>query len=491
MKKLLIFTSLLLALLLLVCACGEENSEVSETLPETLGEDTAETVYDTEPVTIPVTEPIVTDPVTGPETLADTEPTTEAITVSPVDALIESVMSKNQFADLGDYHIVTDMKINLTASMNGMETNMALTGGLQMTQSSNHGMALQINLPTMEPYALVYIDGVMYLSNGDSKYRCPMTDVELALVWSELMEDLFPVEGEAKSIEDDMLGNITGLVSSMPLSAMFAESEMITDEASGDITVTLTGISPQIQLLLKLLTNSMEIPEIEGVSDMDLSLILDTLSTFDMDALSLSLTVDKEHNLKASTVTMGLDMLNAPDLVGDIPITATVTLTTTLDRSPQTVSAPEDADIYEETDWRSLFGIYTAEYLGLVPDASGMITLSEEPDTFALQYQYISTHQKDFEAVTFALTARASDFEALDDGTVRGTLYQVYTNGTSAYYPYLYVCFPADLADGMTIPEDGSTVSITAILVIAAEGESYYDLTATSYQLISAPAVAG
>ncbi len=504
MKKLLIFTSLLLALLVIVCACGKEDGETSDTLPETVAEEASSlavtTDVESEPSTVAETESsdTVTEAVTIPETdteamtEAPTEAATEAPTESPVDALLEAIISQNQVDDLSDYHIVTDMRIDLSASLNGMETTMALTGGLQMTQSSSHGLALQLNIPTMEPYSLIYVDGTMYLSAQEGQYRCPLTDVELALIWSELLGDLFPIDGETSHDESGMLPDeMSGLLSSIQISALFAESEIITDEASGDTTVTLKGISPQVQFLLKLLSSSMEMPEIEGVSDMDLSLILDTLSTFDMDALTFSLTVDKDLYIKASTVVIGLDMLNAPELVGDIPMTVTVTLHTVLDRAPQTVSAPEDADAYTETDWRSLFGIYTAEYLGLVPDENGVITLSDTPDALALQYQYISKNQTDFEDVTFALTARASDFEALEDGTARGTLYQVYADGTAAYYPYLYVCFPADLADGMTLPEDGSTVSITALLVVAAEGESHYDLLATSYQLVSAPIVVG
>ena len=504
MKKLLIFTPLLLSLLLLICACGEENSETADTLPETFCEETSAltNVTDAETEAIASTETESSDAITEPVTLPaidteaateiSTEALTEAPTESPIDALLEAVMSQNQMDDLREYHITTDMRIDLSASMNGMETTMALTGGLQMIQSSDHGMALQLQLPTMEPYALVYIDGMMYVTSAEGKFRCPMTEVELALVGSELLGDLFMTGGEMPESGMSILPNeMSGLLSSMKISALFAESELLTDEVTGDTTVTLKGISPQVQLLLKLLSNSMEMPELEGISNMDLSLILDTLSTFDMDALTLSLTVDKDLAIKASTLVMGLDMLNAPDLVGDIPVTVKVTLDTTLDRSPQTVSAPEDADTYTEIDWRSLFGIYTAEYLGLVPDANGVITLSKEPDALALQYQYISQNQKDFEGVTFSLTAHALDFEVLENGTARGTLYQVYEDGTSAYYPYLYVCFPADLADGMTLPEDGSTVTVTAKLAIASEGESYYDLIALSYQFVSASTVVG
>lgn len=500
MKKLLIFTSLLLSLLLLVCACGEESSETTDTLQETvLQESSALTdVTDAESETIPTTEAesmdIDTEPVTAPETdtEAKTEALTEAPTESPVDVFLEAVMSQNQLDHLREYHITTDMRIDLSASMNGMETTMALTGGLQMIQSSDHGMALQLQIPTMEPYTLVYIDGMMYVTSAEGKYRCPMTEVELALVGSELLGDLFPTDGAPTEGGMDILPDeMSGLLSSMQLSVLFAESEMVTNETTSDTTITLKGISPQIQLLLKLLSSSMEMPEMEGISDMDLALILDTLSTFDMDALTLSLTVDKDLAIKASSVVMGLDMQNAPDLVGDIPMTVKITLDTTLDRSPQTVSTPEDADTYTEIDWRSLFGIYTAEYLGLVPDANGVITLSKEPDTLALQYQYISKNHEDFESATFSLTAYALDFEALEDGTAKGTLYQVYEDGTSAYYPYLYVCFPADLADGMTLPEDGTLVTVTAKLAVASEGESYYDLIALTYQFVNAPAVVG
>ena len=129
--------------------------------------------------------------------------------------------------------------------------------------------------------------------------------------------------------------------------------------------------------------------------------------------------------------------------------------------------------------------------LGLVPDEQGVVTLSEDPDTFALQYDYMMKHREDFEGVTLSVTARVSDFVKNEDGTVEGIIYQVYEDGAPAYYPYLSVLLPADVAEGMELPVDESIVRMTATLAIVTEGETYYDLTVTDYQLVSGPVAVG
>lgn len=487
MKKFLLLTlSLLMALTLLV-ACNENDDPSADTGTQAVT-DTA--------VTEPTNETVAeTLPETTPETLPETESATTPSDDPDLDDLLEEILQSNQFETAGDYRIDSEIKLDIAVGMNGMETNMSLTGGLSLIQQENQGISLEMTVPTQDPVSLVYIDGFLYVTNAEGKYRCPMDEVEMALVWSELMEDLFPTEDIPEDEEaetDDLMGGFADMLSTMKLSALFAETEVVTDEATGDITVTLTGLSQQAQLLINMMVSSMDGAGSDEISDMDMSLILDMLATFDMDALSLSMTVDKDHLLKACTVVMALDMTNAPDLTGDVPMVMTVTAATTLDRSEQTVTAPADGDTYEETDWRTLFGLYTAEMLGLVPDETGTVTLSEDPDTFALQYDYMMEHGEDFEGVTLSVTARGSDFVKNDDGTVQGTIYQVYEDGTPAYYPYLYVIIPADVAEGMTLPADESIIRLTAVLVIP-DGETYtyYDYVVISYELVSDPVAVG
>ncbi len=480
MKKILLLTLSLLMVLTLLVACREEPNVPADTDTEATTEAPAVTEPETEtPTEVPTEIP------TDVPTEAPTEPVTEPSDAPDVDELLESVMAQNQLDDLTEYHLVTDLILDMAVSLNGMTTNMAMTGGISMTQQENQGMALELNIPTQEPYSLIYVDGMLYMASAEGKYRCPMDDVEMALAWSELMGDLFPSE------DDTAPDGLTGLLSTVNISALFAECEVSTDETTGDTTILLKGISRQVQFLINMMFSSMDEIESDQLSDMDMSLLLDMLATFDMDALAVELIVDEDYLLKSLALTMAMDMTNAPDLVGDIPMVLTMTATTTLDRGAQTVTAPTDVDTYEETDWRTLFGLYTAEMLGLVPDAQGVVTLSEDPDTFALQYDYMMKHTEDFEGVTLSVTARASDFIKNEDGTVGGIIYQVYDDGSPAYYPYLYVLIPTDVAEGITLPVDESIVKLTATLVISEEGETYYDLTVTAYELISGPVAVG
>ncbi len=489
MKKILLLTLSLLMVVTLLAACKDEPEVPADTDTEAVTEAPAVTEPETE---MPTEAP--TETPTEAPTEVPTEPVTEPSDALDADELWESVMEKNQLDILAEYHLLTDLTLDISATLNGMTTNMAMTGGISLIQQENQGIALELTIPTQEPYSLVYADGMLYMTSAEGKYRCPMEEVEMALVWSELMGDLFPSEGapEDDTAQDGGLTDgLTGLLSTMKLSALFAKCEISTDEATGDTTLLLEGISRQTQFLINMMFSSMDGIESDQISDMDMSLLLDMLATFDMDALAVELTVDKDHLLKSSTLTMAMDMTNAPDLVGDIPMTLTLTAATTLDRGAQTVTPPTDADTYEETDWRTLFGLYTAEMLGLVPDEQGVVTLSEEPDTYALQYDYMMKHIGDFEGVTLSVTARVSDFIRNEDGTVEGIIYQVYGDGTPAYYPYLYVLIPADVAEGMELPVDESIAKLTATLVIVEDGETYYDLTVTDYQLVSGPTAVG
>ncbi len=496
MKKIWILAlSLLMVLTLLVACKGTENPA------DTNNETTTDTVAVTEPKTEPETE-LETDPETEQETEPETEPETEHETETSVeetvdvDAILDDVKAANGEESLTNFRMDTKLVLDILMSMNGMENKMTMTGGLSLIQQTHEAMSLELNVPTKEPYGLTYIDGVLYVMSEEGRYRCPLDEVEMALVWADLMGDLFPTDELPDNTPEEEDGSSSGgamggLLPAMKLSAFFKETAVVTDETTGDTTILLEGISQQAQFLINMMISSMDKPEVDGISDMDMSLVLDMLAAFDMDALSVSLTVDEDMLIKAASLTMAVDMTNAPDLTGNIPMTLNVTLSTTLDRGEQTVTPPADADAYEETDWRTLFGFYTPEMLGLVPNEQGVVTLSEDPETFALQYDYMMEHAEAFEDVTLSVTARGCDFMRNEDGTVQGTIYQVYEDGTPADDPYLYVLIPADTAEGMTLPSDGSIVKLTATLVTDAEDEPYYRLIVSAYELISGPVAVG
>lgn len=491
MKKVWILALSLLMVLTLLVACKETKDPV-ETSGETATDAAAVTEPETEPKTDPETE-METEPQTEPET--ETEPATEMPTESEVDVddLLDDIRAANGEAPLNSFRMDTKLVMDILMSMNGMENKMTVTGGLSLTQQSHEAMSLELNIPTKEPYGLTYMNGMLYVMSEEGKYRCPLGEIEMALVWAELMEELFPADDLPDDAPEGEHGSASGDASSplpdMKLSELFEQTSVVTDEATGDLTITMTGLSSRIQFLINEMVSSMDRPG--GEDDLDMSLALDMLTAFDMDALSISLTVDREMLVKTVSITVAVDVTHTPELTGGVPMAMNVTLSTALDRGDQTVTRPADADTYVETDWRTLFGLYTPEMLGLVPNEQGVVTLSEDPETFALQYDYMVKHAEDFEDVTLSVTARGCDFMRNEDGTVQGIIYQVYEDGTPAEYPYLYVLIPADTADGMTLPADGSVVKLTATLVTATEEMPYDQLVALSYELISGPVAVG
>ena len=471
MKKLWLLTFCVLLLLLTICACNEKDPTPQET--------------DTDVQTDPITE-VQTEAPTQEETapLTEENSTDSVETPADFDDVLDSILSENEENAFTNYHLTSDLLLEISAKINGFENKMSMNGGLSIKQQAGDSIALELNIPTMEPQSMVYVDGMLYLTSTDGKYRCPLDEVEEALLWAELIEDLFPSDD---STQNDLFPNFSDLLATMKISALFSETSVTTEEATGDIVVSGKGLSEQAQALLKMFELSDKLPQLGDMSDLDTGLLLDTTATIDPESITFSLTVDQELQIKASLISFTLDMSNAPDLMGDIPTTMTVTLNNSIERGEQMISAPEDAESYEETDWRVLFGFYTPEMLSLIPDEQGVITLSNEAELFALQYNYIRENPDEFKEITFSVTAHASDFVLNQDGSITGTIFQVYEDGTAAYYPYLSVVM-LDSTD-ITLPTEKSIVKLS--LVLPREEDDGYDFLGLSLEIISGPVAVG
>ena len=507
---------LLLALILLTVACtnsGNTDSTSEVSTDEVTTKQPPEVITEIVTVIIPVTEPETSpqnEPETDPPAVTDTE-TQEDVTVNEeptltINDIVAAVISREQIDLTGSYHLQTDLSMDMLISVLGFETKLTLTGDMSMKQEKGEAAALVVNLPTQEPYCMTYLDGMLYVERADGRYRCPLGDEEQALAWSEILGTLLPSDDSQDEITD-LSGSVltealTYLLSMMDASVMFNSTSMTEDKATGDITLTLTGMSQGAQAFINELVSAMANTGNTEFSDEDMSLMLELLTSFDMDTLSLTMIVDAELLLRSVvwTFSMELDNISAlmgditqiPGLSGDLPVTMVTTMTTTFDRNAQVITMPEDADTFEEADWREIFGLYTAEMLGLVPDQAGIITLSENPDTFALQCQYIMEHPDEFADTPISAVAKTYGFSFYEDQSVCGYLYQSYGDGSPAKDSYLPVVIPTTSAVGMTPPQDGSTVRVT--LVVASEiydGTEYQILEVTAYALISGPAAVG
>ncbi len=515
-NKLWILFLLLVTLVTMAVACDKKTDTPVDSSDEITSDAPAESITEGMTAIIPVTEPetpATTEPETNTPPAEDTE--TETTTDSDImddpisdpdldmEDIIFSVMNTEQFDLLGSYHLQTDLSMDMIISIMGMETKVTLTGDMSMKQQAGEAAEIIMNLPTQEPYSMAYLDGMLYVTSDSGKYRCPLDEADQSIIWSEILGGLFPSENipEADSdLSDVWLSEImSSLLSAMDVSLVFENTVAVEDETTGDITITLEGLTRDAQYVINELISSMGNEEI---ADEDMSLMLELLSAFDMDTLALSMTVDEDMLMRSVSLTFAMNVENMSDLMGgmtqipslgtDVPVTMVTTMTTTFDRGEQEITAPADADIYEETNWRELFGFYTAEMLGLVPNEKGVITLSEDPDVFARQYEYIVTHPTEFSELTLSVTGRAYDFSAYNDGSVNGYLYQVYEDGSAAEDTYLPVLIPAELAAGITLPQNEATVKLMLIMTIEAhDGYEYLFFVATDYEFIRDPVAVG
>ncbi len=69
-------------------------------------------------------------------------------------------------------------------------------------------------------------------------------------------------------------------------------------------------------------------------------------------------------------------------------------LTVTRDYETPAITPPADAEAYTETPWRQYFRMETPEMLEMLPDADGIITLSEDDELLSRQTWYMGSYPK-------------------------------------------------------------------------------------------------
>jgi hypothetical protein len=236
-------------------------------------------------------------------------------------------------------------------------------------------MRIEMEIPTQAPYSLTYVDGMLYVVSADGKYKCPMDEGEQDKLWSDLLGGLFP-SGDSDApdgaVDDESLFKmLSDLLEVMDVTALFRDTNVSVDAATGVTTVTLCGISPEIQEVIYGALDSMEqdttLPDAENTAMESLDFLRTLLKSVDMNDMTVTLTADKDMLLESYTLSAPVDMDGISDLVGDLelipglgsgaimPMDTTLTLSTVIERGDQTVTVPEDADAYEETDLDTLF----------------------------------------------------------------------------------------------------------------------------------------
>ncbi|MBQ9780791.1 MAG: hypothetical protein IJW00_07580 [Clostridia bacterium] len=415
MKRfLLLLLSFILALTLLV-ACDKKTDKPDDTTgTEAVTQAPSVTESETEhpseaPTELPTEDPTEMPTEAPTEIPADTASVTEETTVVPekdetvtgeaiteenepltdIHDVMAAIILRNDLGKLTNYRVSTKMDLEFLVSVFGFTTKMNMTGGMSFTQASADAMSVEMEVPTQAPYSLTLVDGVLYMVSADGKFKCPLDEGEQDRAWSELVGGLFPSDDTSHATADDenILKILSALLETMDVTALFRDTNVAVDPATGMTIIILCGISPEVRETLDGWLESMEQNALqldgENAAIESMNFLASLLKSVDMDQMTMTLTADRDMLLQDYKISAPVDMDGiSDDIVGNlpqipgvgsnVPMKTTLTLSSAIERGGQTVIPPADADTYEETDWQTLFGLFTSDMQD--PDESEAIS---------------------------------------------------------------------------------------------------------------------
>ena len=393
MKKWL-FPALLAALLLVAVGCDKEDAATPD-LPETVdGLTVVTTAEETEAPAEPATE-APTEAATEEETVPETEapaPETELLSEEEAAALLDEIML--HMADREDGPIAVDItsEIGITAHMFGFSgtTTIPLSGRYALDGDGD--MMVAYAVPMEGTGVCIVAGGTLYLHDGvDKAYRASLDDASLdevrELLTERLMEQLgagmpdvslpHTEIGDPKtelpalpSVDlglSDLLGQALGqAIASVPLEDAFLSVEACREVESGEVTLTLSGISEEVldamEMILDILPEE-EAPETateEAKPSFDrqiakalVSLMRDQAET----AVTLSLKLDAHCAVTETIATTALDLTSLPQLTANMPVELKIVTAIAIDREGIDVTEPEDKSLYTEVELKDLLPI--------------------------------------------------------------------------------------------------------------------------------------
>ena len=486
MKKLWILALSLLIIVALV-ACDDQTPDAESTADTTVVSD-AQTEAQTEAFE------------TQAETMADTLPqeTTEpAETIDAAYALDKILDSQKELIPLeGDWAIDLDMVLDMATNVNGMNTTISMEMGMGYMVDQESGMMMSWQIPTMDDMALVYTNDTLYVNTPESKFYSNISLEEFQAMLGELMggfglgDDIPTDENtEAETTqevtpstptlpESNPLEGIQNMIAMIRPSALFAEvgGELGED---GSYIITVKGLSEQANSIVDMILASASTPDNSAESTITMDALLEM---FNMDNVTLTFVADKAYELQSVSVATKVDMSMIYGYEADNQMLADMTMTLAIDRNNQTVTAPADKDTYIEKHWREIFGMETAEMLGLVADENNVIVLaSQDIEKLDKQLTYIGEHLEAFATVTFSVDALFNDISSYDmsdfsdlemTAHIMGVI--VPTESEEEIPTYIDIYVPAEMVEGVTF-EEGSSVTATFTLVQGDISQAFFD----------------
>lgn len=390
MKKWL-FPALLAALLLVAVGCDQDD-EPAPDLPETVdGLTVVTTAEETEAPAEPATE-APTEAETEEETVPETEapaPETEILSEEEAAALLDEVMLHMADSEEGPIAVDITSEIGITAHMFGFSgtTTIPLSGRYALDGDGDIMVAYAV--PMEGTGVCIVAGGTLYLHDGvDKAYRAPLDDASLdevrKLLTERLMEQLgagvpdvslpHTEIGDPKtelpalpSVDlglSDLLGRAIGqAIASVPLEDAFLSVEAYRDTSSGEVTLTLSGISEEVLDAMEMILNAM--PEEETAEadteaskptfDREIAKALVSLLREQAETtVTLAIKLDADHAVTEMVTATALDLTSLPQLTANMPAELKVVTEIAIDREGIDVTEPEDKSLYTEVELKDL-----------------------------------------------------------------------------------------------------------------------------------------
>ncbi len=375
--------------------------------------------------TTAVTDPTGTTAPTAPaesDTTATPEETTAPVGEIDGAALLESILAKED-ESTDNEKLEMDLAINVAATVMGVENSMTMpyqlttiTAGKDQSQSGNLAG---------EVFELCYKDGILYITSEGETVKCAVTPEEYAIIASIMQGGDGEVDDDEPADEDFFLPE--GIKVKDAFLSISAEAT-----AESRILITVKGLNPtyaseMVDTFMPLLL-SMEMIGVTTEEYDEEALIKETveiLKTLDENNFILTFTVDTLDGL----VALGMDITiktstTVEGMAMDMKVGIKGTMTYT--KGGQIVALPAGASGAPEVNWKELFGMESAEELGLIPDENGIVTLSDDIDLRTRQYYYIITNSANLTEVKFAVTGYAEFAPADEEYAASLMIYLLY-----------------------------------------------------------------
>lgn len=365
----------------------------------------------------------------------DGETTTEPETTAPLNewADLPAADALNQLMEAlsapdGDETEATDnikmdmdMTMGITMDMDGMQNSTTLPIKLSMVQAGED-MVLKGNL-VGTALDVAYVGGMLYMTIPETgeRVKCVMTPEEVASAMGSLTGE----EEENDSLVIPDMPELEGTKTS----DLFATVTSELDETNGDLLITCKGFNTTLSgKLAPLLQPMLESLGFVGGGEWDengelvtdpaatLAQVVGLLNQLNEETLQITFIFAKDGTLRTTEMDMTLSM-DSSDVTGTYKTDFSIEGSFSIVEGGQTVRAPADSDSYTEEDWRVVFGQETAEMLGLLPDAEGCVTLSEDAAMRERQILYIYNHIEEFAGGLFSGMGYVTDSYVVDEET--------------------------------------------------------------------------